>query len=226
MIEWGIVTDAPFFMKICQTCKKEVSKSLFSKQSSSKDGLQAKCKPCTNEYMKQRLISKGEEINSKRKERYNENLEKYRLQAKESYFRHREKRIKAVSEYVEKNKDKRREYMRNYKSSRLRDDSLFNLKFLVSSLIRVGLLNRGYGKRTRTATILGCTWEEFHLHIERQFQKGMTWKNRNLWHIDHIIPLATATCEDDIIRLNHFTNLRPLWAEENQRKSARLEHLL
>lgn len=213
-------------MKICQTCKKEVSKNLFSKQSSAKDGLQAKCKPCTNEYMKKRLIEKGEEINEKRKQKYNENLEKYRLQARSSYEKHREKRIAGVAKYFEKNEQKIRKYRKEYKLNRLKTDKFFHLKFSVSSLIRVGLFNRGYGKKTRTATILGCTWEEFHLHIERQFQEGMTWQNRNLWHIDHIIPSATAACEDDIIRLNHFTNLRPLWAEENQRKSARLEHLL
>lgn len=213
-------------MKTCQTCKKEVSKSLFSKCLAAPDGLQSKCKPCTSEYMRKRLIDKGDEINKKRKEAYKSDLEKYRTQAKQSYSRHREKRIKAVTEYVEKNKDKRREYMRAYKMSRLKDDKLFHLKFSVSSLIRVGLFNRGYGKRTRTATILGCTWDQLKIHIERQFLKDMSWDNRSKWHIDHIIPLATATCEDDIIRLNHFTNLRPLWAEDNQRKSAKLEHLL
>ena len=36
------------------------------------------------------------------------------------------------------------------------------------------------------------------------------------WDIDHIEPLANATCEEDIIRLNHYTNLRPLCSKVNR----------
>ena len=46
----------------------------------------------------------------------------------------------------------------------------------------------------------------------------MTWENRSEWEIDHIIPLASATTEEDVIRLNHYTNLRPLWTIDNQSK--------
>ena len=48
----------------------------------------------------------------------------------------------------------------------------------------------------------------------------MTWENRSEWHVDHIIPLATAKTEEDVYRLNHYTNLQPLWAHENIRKRA------
>ena len=51
----------------------------------------------------------------------------------------------------------------------------------------------------------------------------MNWENRGLWHIDHIIPLATAKTEDEIIRLNHYTNLQPLWAIDNLKKGTRNE---
>jgi hypothetical protein len=51
----------------------------------------------------------------------------------------------------------------------------------------------------------------------------MSWENRRLWHIDHIIPLALAKNEDQLIKLNHYTNLRPLWAKDNLVKSARYE---
>jgi len=52
----------------------------------------------------------------------------------------------------------------------------------------------------------------------------MNWENRGLyngelnygWDIDHIKPLATATCETDIIKLNHYTNLKPLCSYTNR----------
>ena len=52
----------------------------------------------------------------------------------------------------------------------------------------------------------------------------MTWKNKGLyngklncgWDIDHIIPLSTAITEDDLIKLNHYTNLQPLCSKINR----------
>ena len=52
----------------------------------------------------------------------------------------------------------------------------------------------------------------------------MDWHNRGLyngitdygWDIDHIIPLDTAITEDDVIRLNHYTNLQPLCSHYNR----------
>jgi hypothetical protein len=67
--------------------------------------------------------------------------------------------------------------------------------------------------------ILGCTIQEFKLHIESQFKDGMSWDNRGEWHIDHIMPLSMAKTEDELVRLNHYKNLRPLWAHENLSKS-------
>ena len=51
----------------------------------------------------------------------------------------------------------------------------------------------------------------------------MSWENMGKWHIDHIIPLSTAITEEDVIRLCHYTNLQPLWAEDNLKKSNKLD---
>ena len=67
-------------------------------------------------------------------------------------------------------------------------------------------------------------------HLERQFLPGMTWGNRGEWHIDHIVPLAsfTFTSPDDpeFRAAWALTNLRPLWAKDNIRKSAKRTHLI
>lgn len=54
----------------------------------------------------------------------------------------------------------------------------------------------------------------------------MTWQNRGEWHIDHIVALATAKTEADVLALNHFTNLRPMWGPDNLKKGAKQTHLI
>ncbi len=58
------------------------------------------------------------------------------------------------------------------------------------------------------------------MHIERQFKDGMSWERFDEVHIDHIIPMKTAKTEADVLRLNHYTNLQPLWAHDNMKKHA------
>jgi len=77
-------------------------------------------------------------------------------------------------------------------------------------------------KNSKTYDILGCTPQELKEHLEKQFVEGMTWENRGEWHIDHIIPLSSAKNEDEVYRLCHFTNLQPLWALDNLKKSNKL----
>lgn len=83
-----------------------------------------------------------------------------------------------------------------------------------------------YKKTTKIYQTLGCTQQELLLHLEKQFLKGMTWDNRKLWHIDHIIPMDSAKTIDDNYRLNHFSNLRPMWAKDNLSKKNNITHLI
>ena len=75
---------------------------------------------------------------------------------------------------------------------------------------------------------LGCTMAELLVHLERQFQPGMTWQNygigKDRWQIDHIFPVSKAklTDREELLRVCHYTNLQPLWHSENSRKGARL----
>ena len=50
----------------------------------------------------------------------------------------------------------------------------------------------------------------------------MSWENQGKWHIDHIIPLSSATNKDELYKLCHFTNLQPMWAIDNIRKGAKI----
>ena len=216
----------PFFMKFCKYCQQEKLFADFSINKNSPDGLQHRCKQCFSFYMKKRTSEKSEEINAKRRILYAEQVDKKREQMRRSYAKHAEKRKAYAKTYVEQNREKVLAYKYEYKKKRLASDPLFALKHSMSTLLRVSLKVKGFSKTTKVSQTLGCTWEELKLHIERQFLPGMTWQNRGDWHIDHIIPLATAKTEEDVVKLNHHTNLRPMWAQDNLRKSAKLESLL
>ncbi len=73
-------------------------------------------------------------------------------------------------------------------------------------------------KCRHTIDIVGCSKEEFKIHIESQFKDGMSWERLNEIHIDHIIPVSSATTKEEVYKLNHYTNLQPLWAKDNLRK--------
>jgi len=93
-----------------------------------------------------------------------------------------------------------------------------NIRDLIGRTFR----DRGYNKNSKTAQILGCSFEEFKIHIESQFKEGMSWENRSEWHIDHIMPVSMAKTYDEVVRLNHYKNLRPMWAYENKSKGNRI----
>jgi hypothetical protein len=70
----------------------------------------------------------------------------------------------------------------------------------------------------------GCSYEEFKIYLESKFEQWMTWENRGLyngelnygWDIDHIIPVSMANIEEELIKLNHYTNLQPLCSKVNR----------
>jgi len=76
------------------------------------------------------------------------------------------------------------------------------------------------GKAATSAALLGCTAEFLKVYTESKFLPGMTWNNRHLWHIDHRVPCAKFDMLDPEQQKQcfHYTNLQPLWAEDNYRK--------
>ena len=76
-------------------------------------------------------------------------------------------------------------------------------------------------KTNKTFKMVGCTPKFLKEYLEKKFKPGMTWDNHTIngWHVDHIIPLDSAKNEEDVKRLMHYTNLQPLWALDNIKKS-------
>jgi len=111
-------------------------------------------------------------------------------------------------------------YQRDYQRKRQATNPLFAIAHRCRSTIQSIIRRRGWIKHCRTNKMLGCDWPTLKLHLESQFAKGMTWENRHRWHIDHFHPLDDAQTIEDVIRLNHYTNLRPLWKRLNLKKSS------
>ena len=163
----------------------------------------------------------------------------YKRKATEWAQKNREKRLAIARRSAEKNREARKAY---YDSDRAKElaakwrranavdymrrrraaDPVYAFTVKIRVMLMKALRKKGYTKRSKSQQIIGCTWGELVAHIESKFQPGMTWENRGEWHIDHITPLATAETEADIIRLNHYTNLQPLWAADNLRKGDRV----
>ncbi len=72
---------------------------------------------------------------------------------------------------------------------------------------------------------LGCTISDFKIYIEKQFKDGMTWENwgRDTWHLDHKNPLTNfdLTNREQLLMAVHYSNIQPLWANENLEKSSK-----
>src|SRR5579859_3451307 len=136
-----------------------------------------------------------------------------RLASKKYYLENPEKSKQATKNWINNHRDQRRAYDRGRADARwLSTRVRVNLN---SSLRRIGAK-----KNQRSMEYVGCTVAELYLHLESQFEEGMTWENRSEWHIDHIIPLAAAQNQEEVEKLWHFTNLRPLWAKDNMKKGS------
>jgi hypothetical protein len=84
-------------------------------------------------------------------------------------------------------------------------------------------------KDQNTLSIVGLdSWDCFRKHIENKFESGMNWdnygigQNNTTWHIDHIIPISSAKTLEEVKKLSHYSNLRPMWGSDNIRKSNKM----
>ena len=212
-------------MKACSKCKVKKDFSEFGRLTASKDGYRSECKICIKQYRSEKseyIIEYRKKYAIKNKEnrklyklinkdKIREQDRKYRLENKEKYNQWRLDNKKKINDNANK-------YQKNRKSN----DSLFKLRCTITSLIGNCIKRQGYKKTSRTHEILGCSFEDFKIHLENQFTEGMTWINHGEWHIDHIYPVSLATDEQHLTKLNHYTNLQPLWAIDNIKKSNKI----
>ena len=136
------------------------------------------------------------------------------------------KEIKARGEKKYRSTEKSKIRRSKWTKEKIKSDPIFKIITITRTRLWNILDKKQIKKPKTTIALIGCSQKFLKDYLEKQFHphpktnKPMTWKNHSKtgWHIDHIVPLDKAKNEKDVIKLFHYTNLQPLWAEYNIRK--------
>ena len=210
-------------IKICNICKDKLRIGKFNKSNLTEDGYLNNCKFCSK---------KIKEIENKKHQTEYFGLKKMCNKCKKEKdinLFHKCKKIKDghFSECIDCKRNTALEYNNNFykkgiSKKRQWDNEERKLLTKLKRKIRTGICNllksKGFTKNSHTLDILGCSIEELKFHLESKFEPWMNWGNHGLynggfnygWDIDHIIPVSSGKTEEELLKLNHFTNLQPL----------------
>jgi hypothetical protein len=228
--------------KTCSCCGTEKPLGEFHRRYNRPGGFISHCKSCSRKKAAGWAKANPERVKAHALKSRKRNAEKNSIRAAERYRANPEKSKERAARWVKVNPEKRaayteanrekfrayhvvhnqerREERNEYAAERRRADPAYAM--VIRLRARVHQVLRGRQKAASTMELLGCTRAEFLAHIESRFQPGMTWENRSLWHIDHILPCASFDLLDTEQQriCFHYTNLQPLWANDNLKKSA------
>lgn len=214
--------------KFCKGCNSEKNVSEFYVRRNRGNGLAGythKCISCLRKTNREYNKSEGDfdksEYNKMYREKHREKLNEY---SKNWRINNVDKFKSGQKKYYKENKEEiiRRNY--EYCKYKTSTDSLYKLRRGIRALILVSFRNQFTTKSKKTIEILGCSFEEFKIHLESKFDDKMNWQNQGTyWHMDHIIPISSAETEEDVYRLNHYTNFQPLYWEDNLKKSNKID---
>jgi hypothetical protein len=118
--------------------------------------------------------------------------------------------------------EKRKEYKKKYQREQMNKPEYVLLKRLRGRIYMA--LKRGVKSET-TISLLGCSIDFFKEYIAKMFMDGMSWDNMGDWHLDHKKPcvLFNLTNDDEQKKCFHYTNIQPLWSNDNLKKGIKYE---
>jgi vacuolar-type H+-ATPase subunit E/Vma4 len=162
---------------------------------------------------KQRYLQNRDKVLERNKVWRLTNVEKVKLGRKRHYVQNRQKVNAAISKY---------------KKRRMQIDPAFKLRDRLCKRVQFALKRCLAGAKARKATgsmkLIGADIDWLMAWLEVQFKPGMTWENYgSVWHADHVQPCASFDLTDHQQQklCFHWTNLQPLFAEENLAKGAK-----
>lgn len=163
-----------------------------------------------------------ERLNEQQKERYKENPQAF----KDRKDRYVSSHLDQVKESRHRYKVENRQKCTDYERTKRQTDPVYRFRTSFTCLIRGYLRKKGYTGSKKTWDVVGCDFETFLAYITSQFEEGMSLENyghgAGCWNIDHKIPICTAETDEDLERLNHYANLRPMWASDNYKRPRKM----
>lgn len=176
-----------------------------------------------NYYLKNKDKYKDKRINY-----YKINEEKIKQYNQKYYLTNKEKIVDKIIKYRDNNKKHLIEKQIEYNKKRRNEDELFKLKTNVRNMINRSFTRKEYQKSKHTEEILGCNINYFIKHLLKTYKNnyGHEWNGIEDIHIDHIIPLKSATTKEEVMQLCNYKNLQLLKAKDNLRKSYKIDYVL
>lgn len=214
---------------------------LWKQKKCSKCGIE---KPLTTQYFRYRYTQNRFYSQCKECEKiYNKEYEKSekRMEWKRKYEKSEHR--KELNRLKEKG-EKRKEYLQGYKDSgkrkmvlqkyydnnkdiiamRVKERKKTDKKYYLIKKLRGTIISsfkrKGYKKNSNTYKIIGTDYDTFYNHLLKTFADnyGYEWDGIEEVHIDHIIPLSSASTEKEVKELCRYNNLQLLKAKDNLQK--------
>lgn len=204
--------------KQCIKCSKKQTLENFHNQKTSADGKSSYCKSCHKEYCniwrqnnKTKIIKQQQKYRSIHREHLNEHRKRWGQQNPDK-----------VAINAKKHREKYREKINKRRRQKHKENINFRLRTIISNRIRMALSR--CSKNSTSYNLTGCSWEYLKLYLESKFTVGMSWDNFGEWHIDHIKPCCSFDLTDPEQQkiCFHYSNLQPLWAIDNLKKSGKV----
>lgn len=229
--------------KVCGACDEYKEYSEYYKVSG-KEVYRTQCKQCIAEKSKAKYKVDGERMKERARKNYEKNKHLYKERKRKYYKANKEAYKARLDKYMqdpefvankkarakaweERNREKINKRKRTYKKNRRNSDPVYKIKCNIRCRLHKILKNKGYKKHQNTIDFVGCNWETLWGHLGGTFEAnyGMPreWLSSFEYEIDHIIPLSSAATLEEVVKLNHYTNLQILTKEDNRKKSASLD---
>ena len=123
----------------------------------------------------------------------------------------------------------RRPIFNAQRRERYKNNPIYKASVIARNRFGTLLRNINTTKTQSTEDVLGCSFEQFKLHLEKNFTPEMNWNNHGeVWHAEHVLPCNMYDLRDPSEQRLCFSylNIIPLSRKDNLFKGATLRTIL
>jgi hypothetical protein len=152
--------------------------------------------------------------------------------AQKKYFSSKKGKA-AIKKYFKSEKGKNT--INSWRRIKLKIDPFYRVRNSLSARIGQYLRQKNSKKISSVTQLIGCSKDQLIKHLESKFytnketNESMTWDNygRGGWEVDHKMPIDSFKDQDITLletqkKIMHYTNLQPMWGNENRAKSNKI----